>query len=163
MKLVPMTESEFNFWLPRSRRSYAADKMKANGLAQDEADKVAAEGFNQMLSQGINSKNNFLYSAKDAQQNILGFIWFCVLSIEGHRRAYICDVIIEEQYRGKGYGRQVMMLVEQEIKKQGLNRVGLHVFGFNERAIKLYKSMGYLTTDIEMEKTLPNSRINDSQ
>ncbi|MNT97471.1 putative N-acetyltransferase YycN [compost metagenome] len=73
---------------------------------------------------------------------------------ESDRRAWIADIVVEEEYRGKGYGRRVMLLLEQEVKAMGLNKIGLHVFGFNESAIKLYQSMGYLATDLMMEKVL---------
>jgi ribosomal protein S18 acetylase RimI-like enzyme len=154
MKIKLMSETEYNIWAPRSRASYAADKMRANSLTQEEAEKTAQDDFNRLLPDGRNSKDNFLFSAKDECGNILGFIWFCVRGAEGNRRAFICDVIIEEQHRGKGYGKQMMLLVEQEAKKEGLNRIGLHVFGFNDTAIRLYQSLGYATTDLVMEKSL---------
>lgn len=47
-----------------------------------------------------------------------------------------------------------MSLIEQEVTKQGLNRIGLHVFGYNKTAINLYQSLGYETTDLMMEKEL---------
>ncbi|MGZ3771140.1 MAG: GNAT family N-acetyltransferase [Bdellovibrio sp.] len=154
MKINLMSETEYNIWLHRSRASYAADKMKANGFTQEEAEQIARDDFNRLLPDGYNSKDNFLYSAKDEKENILGFIWFCIRGAEGNKRAFICDVVIEEQYRGKGYGKQMMLLMEQEAKKKGSNRIGLHVFGFNETAIRLYQSLGYATTDLVMEKNL---------
>lgn len=154
MKLYAMSESEYALWAPRSRLSYAADKMRANGLTRSEAEKIATDDFNRLLPEGLGSKNHFLYSAKDESQNVIGFIWFCVLGADANRRAYIYDVIIEEAYRGQGYGKKMMTLVEKEIQALGIQRVGLHVFGYNETAIRLYSSLGYATTDLVMEKTL---------
>ncbi|MGZ3744306.1 MAG: GNAT family N-acetyltransferase [Pseudobdellovibrionaceae bacterium] len=154
MKIHLMSETEYNIWAPRSRASYAVDKMKANCLTQEEAEKTARDDFNRLLPDGRNSKDNFLFTAKDESKNILGFIWFCIRGAEGNKRAFICDVIIEEQHRGKGYGKQMMLLVEKEARKKGLNRIGLHVFGFNNTAIRLYQSLGYATTDLVMEKNL---------
>jgi ribosomal protein S18 acetylase RimI-like enzyme len=154
MKLTPMSEKEYAFWSVRSRQGYADDKMKANSLTREEADKIAADDFKRLLPDGQTSKDNYLFTAHDETKNVLGYIWFIIRGAENNRKAFICDVVIEDEYRGKGYGTQIMELVETEVKKLGLNRIGLHVFGFNETAINLYKKLGYLTTDLVMEKTL---------
>jgi ribosomal protein S18 acetylase RimI-like enzyme len=154
MKLSSMTEEEYKRWAPRSRQSYAQDKMKANGLTLGEAEKIAEQDFLRILPEGLNSKDNFLFTAKNEEDTILGFVWYCLRGMEDNRRAFICDILVVEQFRGQGYGRQMMEQVEQEARKQGLKRVGLHVFGFNAAAIKLYQSLGYLTTDLVMEKSL---------
>jgi len=154
LQLVRMTESEYNIWAPRSRAGYAADKIKANGLSKIEAEKNASEAFERILPQGFHSPDNFLFSAKDENQNILGFIWFCIRGSEPDKRAFVCDVLIEEKYRGQGHGKQMMRLMELEARKLGLTRIGLHVFGFNAVAIGLYRSLGYATTDLQMEKDL---------
>ncbi len=154
MKLTPMTETEYNIWAPRSRRDYAADKMKANSLTQQEADKIAADDFARLLPEGLNSKDNYLFGVKDETLQNVGFIWFRVQGALDNRKAFICDIIIEKQFRGRGYGKKTMQLIEHEVQKLGLSRIGLHVFGFNKVAIGLYESLGYLTTDLVMEKTL---------
>lgn len=153
MLISKMSDSDYEFWSKRSRASYAEDKAKANGFTKAEAQEIADESFRKLLPDGLNSKNNFLYSARDNDQRV-GFIWFSVRGSEGNKRAFICDIIVEEPYRGKGYGKQLMLYMEQEAKKLGLNRIGLHVFDFNETAIRLYQSLGYKTTDLVMEKDI---------
>lgn len=154
MKLHPMTDSEYEFWSARSQANYATDKMKANSLTRADAEAIAAADFKRNLPDGLLSKNSFLYTAKDAEGNRLGFIWFTIRGGSGNQYAYICDVIIEEPHRGRGLGKQLMRLIEDKVKEQGLSRIGLHVFGFNEPAIRVYQSLGYLTTDLVMEKRL---------
>lgn len=149
-----MTEVEYNHWAPRSRASYAADKIKANGLTRVEAERIANEDFSRLLPDGLQTKDNFLFTGRDENDNVLGYIWFCIRGEEGNKRAFICDVIVEEQYRGKGYGKKMMVLAEKEAKKKGINRIALHVFRFNEPAIRLYQSIGYKITDLMMDKAL---------
>ena len=154
MKITPMSEAEYNVWAPRSREGYAADKMKANGLTKEEAGKIAEADFARLLPDGLKSPDNFLFTIKDEKQNIAGFCWFVVRGAENNRRAFVCDIVVEEAYRGKGCGKQMMRHMEGEAKSMGLKRIGLHVFGFNEIAIGLYESLGYETTDLVMEKSL---------
>lgn len=71
--------------------------------------------------------------------------------------------------RGKGIGYESICYLEKEIKDQGLVRIELGVFEFNNQAYKLYRQMGYqeiaripdftywndqMWSDIRMEKIL---------
>lgn len=83
--------------------------------------------------------------------------------------AWVGITIGEASARGKGVGALAMQFLEEEIQKEGFNRIELGVFEFNEPAQKLYKKMGYteigripeftfwqgkMWTDIRMEKVL---------
>lgn len=153
MRLHPLTEPEYQFWKARSHAAYALDKMRANGFTREEADKIAAESFQRLLPQGLQTPHHYLFSAKDGD-TLLGFVWFQASGAENNRRAFVLDVIVEEAHRGKGHGKALMRLAEEEASKLGLRRIGLHVFGHNEPAIRLYRSLGYDVTDLVMEKGL---------
>ncbi len=106
-----MTEAEYSMWAPRSRREYAADKMKANSLSQQEADKIAEDSFKTLLPEGLKSKDNFLYSVKNENQENIGFIWFMIRGNADNRRAFVCDIVIEEPYHGQGFCKKTMQLL----------------------------------------------------
>lgn len=57
--------------------------------------------------------------------------------------AWVGLVIGEEEFRGKGIGKEVMEFLEYESKQLGATRIELGVFEFNKRAVRLYESMGY--------------------
>jgi RimJ/RimL family protein N-acetyltransferase len=57
--------------------------------------------------------------------------------------AWIGIVIGEEIARGKGIGQLALRYLEEQIRLQGLTRIELGVFEFNEPAIRLYKRSGY--------------------
>ena len=58
--------------------------------------------------------------------------------------AWIGIGIGEESARGKGIGFLAMQYLEEQIKRQGLQRIELGVFEFNTKAIKLYQKLGYI-------------------
>lgn len=91
---------------------------------------------------------------KSSADVVVGYLWFSIRGAQENRKAFICDVIVEEAQRGRGFGRKAMLLAEQEVKSLGLNEIGLHVFGVNAPAIALYESLGYKTTNLVMAKTL---------
>ncbi|WEG10899.1 GNAT family N-acetyltransferase [Pullulanibacillus sp. KACC 23026] len=89
--------------------------------------------------------------------------------------AWIGITIGEPVGRGKGVGYKAIQFLENEIKKQGLNRIELGVFEFNQTAHKLYSKMGYkeigridqftywqgkMWTDIRMEKYFGSANNN---
>ncbi|WP_164667277.1 GNAT family N-acetyltransferase [Virgibacillus doumboii] len=83
--------------------------------------------------------------------------------------AWIGITIGEPVGRGQGIGMKAMNFLEQEIKKQGIKRIELGVFEFNNQAYRLYQKLGYkdighiddftywqgrMWADIRMEKYL---------
>jgi ribosomal protein S18 acetylase RimI-like enzyme len=70
------------------------------------------------------------------------------------RSLWIYDVHVQERYRGRGYGKEAMLLAETEGRRRGFDRIGLNVFGGNEVARSLYRSLGYTESAVIMRKHL---------
>ena len=61
-----------------------------------------------------------------------------------NRHAELAIVIGNKDYWSKGYGTEIMKkLLEWGFEGLNLNRLYLHVFSFNKRAIGLYEKMGF--------------------
>lgn len=50
---------------------------------------------------------------------------------------------VAPSHRNRGIGTRLMLAAEEFAKKHGIRRLELEVFGKNERAIKLFKRLGY--------------------
>jgi RimJ/RimL family protein N-acetyltransferase len=50
---------------------------------------------------------------------------------------------IDENYWGKGYGKQVLIILESKVRKLNYRKLSLWVFKDNLRAINLYRNAGY--------------------
>jgi ribosomal protein S18 acetylase RimI-like enzyme len=70
------------------------------------------------------------------------------------QKAFIFDFIIDEAFRGKGYGKQALAALDEKLISMNVDSVGLHVFGHNIVAQELYKKSGYEITNINMRKVL---------
>ena len=75
--------------------------------------------------------------------------------------AYIARLMVDARHQAKGYGRQAMRLVIEDLKKQeGLERVLIGVVPPNTIARKFYEKLGFVDTgmmhdgDILMEMML---------
>ena len=69
----------------------------------------------------------------------------------------IHELVVREEYKGRGIGKKLMERAEQYLKSKGHNKIGLWVGENNARAIKFYEALGYKKRDkfgkwLRMEK-----------
>lgn len=155
--LEPMRETQFQSYLETAVDDYAQAHLKSGDCAPEDALRLAQKDYQQLLPNGLQSKNNFLFSIHDdalGENEIIGMVWFAVKADRVVRSAFIYDLKICEGLRRKGYGRKVMERVEELVQELGIDAVGLHVMGYNLAARALYENMGYQITGIGMIKTL---------
>jgi ribosomal protein S18 acetylase RimI-like enzyme len=150
--LLHMTQTEFDAFLERSIPEYATDHVRAGNWTEAESLERSRKEFEALLPDGLNSKDNFLYTLHDDDKAV-GMIW---MKIRDHssKSGFIYEVFIDEQFRGKGYGKSIMLLLEEKSRELGLKLLALHVFGSNHVARKLYETIGYEITNINMSKAL---------
>ncbi|WP_223292378.1 GNAT family N-acetyltransferase [Salipaludibacillus neizhouensis] len=61
-----------------------------------------------------------------------------------HRNTEILIMIGEKDYWGKGYGKEAFqLLLDYVFIELNLHRVGLKVFSFNEKAIRMYGKLDF--------------------
>jgi RimJ/RimL family protein N-acetyltransferase len=62
-----------------------------------------------------------------------------------NRTAWVHGVMLDPGFRGKGFGeRAVRLLTRHLVRDLGFHRVQLEVYGFNERAQRLFERAGYV-------------------
>jgi len=144
--LEPMTETQFQSYLDTAVEDYAQAHLKSGDCAPEDALRLAQKDYHELLPNGLQSKNHFLFSIHDdapGTNEIIGMVWFAVKAERVVRSAFIYDLSICENLRRKGYGRKVMERVENLVQEMGIDTVGLHVFGHNHAARTLYEKMCY--------------------
>lgn len=92
-----------------------------------------------MLLAGL--KNKEIDVAIDKNGNCLGFIWYERYGAFGIH-TYLHIIAVKESYRGKGIGRNLIDQFEKATFKKD-SMIFLMVADFNEKAKKLYESIGY--------------------
>jgi ribosomal protein S18 acetylase RimI-like enzyme len=68
--------------------------------------------------------------------------------------AWIYDIEMSPEHRGRGFGRALLAAAEQEAARRGANSIGLNVFGTNMTARALYESADYGVATMQFKKTL---------
>ncbi len=85
----------------------------------------------------------------------MGWLWLALQHPRGDPGVgFIYNIVVDESFRGRGYGREAMQLAEEEAKRRGLHALALNVFGHNRIAWDLYLSLGYRETSVRMKKDL---------
>ncbi|MBW4081727.1 GNAT family N-acetyltransferase [Paenibacillus sp. S150] len=150
-----MDEFTFQFFLSQSTRDYAEDKIKAGVWDSETAMRLSQDEMTRFLPNGLYTEGAYLFSIVEEETDTqAGYIWFNVSEGRQGREAFIYDFYVFEPFQSKGYGTGALQALDEEARKMKVTRIGLHVFGQNNRAFELYKKMGFLVTDITMSKEL---------
>jgi GNAT superfamily N-acetyltransferase len=153
VQLRPLRPDEFEEWGQFGRREYAADMVANAGMTPVRARDKAEHDFLTALPQGLDTPGHWIFSV-EADGRRVGRLWFAERVMDGRTSAFLYDVYIYEDERGRGYGREAMQAFEHEAARRGLHHLALNVFGGNERARTLYRSMGYAEQAVQMGKTV---------
>jgi ribosomal protein S18 acetylase RimI-like enzyme len=76
-------------------------------------------------------------------KEIEGKITGCGYGIIENNFVGIFDIIVKENERGKGYGKEIVKTILSEAGKQGIKKSYLQVVNNNTIAKKLYRELGY--------------------
>ncbi|TCS93676.1 GNAT family N-acetyltransferase [Hazenella coriacea] len=150
VKLVPMTEQDFLAYEEKSIQTYAENKIKAGNWSKETAMELSQESFRNLLPQQTQTPGQYLFNIMSDQEEVVGHLWFAVKK----DTAFLYHILIFEEFQGRGFGKQAMAALEEKVKEFQVTKISLHAFGFNERAISLYKKIGYEITNVNMSKSL---------
>ncbi|MFG2037029.1 GNAT family N-acetyltransferase [Dactylosporangium sp. NPDC048998] len=152
LTLRPMTQAELDALLPVRNREYAEEEVRAGRDHPDTVHANVEAMMARLLPDGVGTAGHLMF-AGEADGVVVGHIWLALP--DGKRpQAWVYDIHVDAAHRGEGYGRALMLAAEEELKARGVTRLGLNVFGPNTVARRLYESLGYEPTALQMSKEL---------
>lgn len=164
VRLRPLREDELPAYVEHGRAGYARDMIENAGIPRERAERKAEEDWSKMLPDGVATAGHYLFAVEEiATGERVGDLWFAERDTQFEGRvAFVYSVEIDERFRGRGFGRQAMVLLEDEVHARGLTRISLNVFGGNEVARSLYRSLGYAESAVSMAKGLSSEPSSSS-
>ncbi len=154
VRVRPMTGTEYDRWRAAEIAGYAAEMVGSGMLDPEAARRRAEEQHAEFLPQGRGTEGVHLLTVLDDRGRPAGSLW-----VGPHPRkagaGFVYDVVVDEDRRGEGLGRAAMLAAEAIARDEGWSELGLNVFGPNERARRLYESLGYRVVTTAMAKPLP--------
>ncbi|MFC0504300.1 GNAT family N-acetyltransferase [Micromonospora costi] len=165
--LTPMTAEELEPLLGPLQRSYAEELVRHRGVSAAEALDRAAVPIRELLPAGAATEGVLLRTAR-VDGEAVGWIWVTLPGAAGATdappgsgRAWIHNIEVYPEHRGRGYARRMIQLVEAELARLGVPELGLNVFGSNTVAIRLYESLGFRVTAQQMAKPVAAEPASD--
>lgn len=156
VRLRPLRDDEFADFIGRGNSSYAHGMVEHAGLTPEQAKKKADNDWANLMPKGRPATGHYVFAIEDDESSErVGDLWFAERTNDFDSTvAFVYSIEIYEPFRGRGYGKQGMLALEEEVRKLGLGHIALNVFGGNDVARSLYRSLGYAETAVWMRKAL---------
>ena len=120
------------------------------GLAEYEHLSHEVVATEELLTDALFSENKVVYcKLAFAGETPVGFaLYFYNFStFLGRKGIYLEDLFVDPNYRGKGYGKALLVSLAKQAVEEGCGRVEWSVLDWNEPSINFYKSLGALPMD----------------
>ena len=130
--------------------SYYQDLLDA-GSTPDDAQRNVARNKEMLFNGDDPVEGQYIFNVLDGD-TVIGVLWIADKLDPVAKDWYIYDIVVDEAFRGKGYGRLTMQAAEEYVTSHGGKRLGLNVFGPNTVARSLYESMDYKVLAVGMYK-----------
>jgi ribosomal protein S18 acetylase RimI-like enzyme len=151
----PLRDDEYDGWVRVSRERYAQDMVENGGFSPAAAREKSEKDFSLTLPEGLATPGQYVFAIEGPEEEVVGHVWLADRQTRDEGRvAFVYEIRIDEEQRGRGYGRAAMLLLEDEARSLGLDRLELNVFGGNDVARGLYRSLGYEERAVTMGKKL---------
>lgn len=86
---------------------------------------------------------NFKTLVVKEDNSIIGFIDVCI-----EEESYLSLMIIHNEYRGRGYGKEIYHALEQYLEKMNSKRIRIDVvYNYNEKVLQFWGNRGFKETE----------------
>jgi GNAT superfamily N-acetyltransferase len=155
VRLRPVRDDELPEFIRKAREGYAEQIEQHAYTPAKEAREKAERDLAALLPDGRVPEGHYAFIVEDESTGeAVGRLWFAERARGEETVAWIYEISIDEHARGRGFGRRAMLLLEDEARGRGWPAIALNVFGGNEAARSLYRSLGYLEVSVWMSKEL---------
>lgn len=153
--LEPMSLEDYTLWKQRVIEDYADSEVRVGNAGVEDASTQSELEFYKLFPYGLNTDDCHFYRVVDEEsKQDVGMLCFKIRRLEND--VFLCDIRMNAEHRGKGYGKQTLAVLEELAKEMGISKISLHVFGDNEVALKLYRLFGFTATNVMMSKVVEN-------
>jgi ribosomal protein S18 acetylase RimI-like enzyme len=152
LTLKHKSQESLEAWLPGMWADYLQHRLDAGSSLEESQQNV--ERLQKILfHENTPAPGQHVMDVFDGD-SIVGTLWLSQQQEGTSSEWFVYDVVVDEPFRGRGYGRSTMQAAETFVEERGGTRLGLNVFGNNVVARSLYESMDYMTVSINMAKEL---------
>ena len=149
-------DDDLNYFLAMQFESAKENRVIDLSKPEDELKQAHRAELLQFIE---GKQNNVILIATNMDEERVGYIWiaergYCDPWDFENFSAWIYDVRVAPAWRGHGLGKRLVLQAEQAAQRKGFERIGLHVFAFNEVARRIYDSVGYQVVNRHFKKQI---------
>lgn len=134
MQLQEMTDKEFTYYSKFSYENYIKDYAFYS--------KISIEKAREKTGNGIIKRTDYdLWYLAQVEAQIIGYFW--IQTYPSQKDSFGFDIFINEEHRGKGYGRELIKQGKELLNSKGISKLRISVFKDNYIAKSLYDSLGF--------------------
>ena len=105
------------------------------------------------LIEHVSNDSAMVYGVFDSD-DLIGYVWAYEHPFREEVRIYVNEIYVDEAYRNRGIGKQLLSAVENQVKERGYGALYIHAEGNNDDAIRLYQNEGYVVERVQLRKAL---------
>jgi ribosomal protein S18 acetylase RimI-like enzyme len=139
-------------FMDHARSRFVADLIRSGERPVD-AQRTAAAIEQRTFPDGPIAAGHLLFDVM-SDDVVAGHVWLAGPEGDDSTAWFLWDIELEPAFRGRGVGRMVMEVLEEEVRRRGGREIVLSVFGWNTVARRLYEALGYEVDSLRMRKSL---------
>jgi ribosomal protein S18 acetylase RimI-like enzyme len=153
--LRDMCEQEYPMYCEYFIDDYSRELSKNYGHSKALAIDIAKKDLDRSFPNGLAGNEHSLLCI-DAEMGgkirHVGYLWHSVNVAD--KSTFIYDFYVSVEYQGLGIGKEAMSVLEKQLHAKGITQIKLRVAYHNERALKLYKEVGFVVTGFNLSKNI---------
>ena len=114
----------------------------------------------QRIKNVLSQSNQIIFVAEHENQ-LIGFLGAYGGNFQRNRHSVYIVIGILQAYTGQGIGKQFFKMVDEWATNHNIHRLELTVMAHNERAVRLYKKMGYKIEGVKQDSLWVNGKYID--
>jgi ribosomal protein S18 acetylase RimI-like enzyme len=143
-----MLPQEYAGYLAYFLPDYALEITANYDLSPTDALAQAKQEIATDLPDGVDTDGQVLLSILDRDEGLVGYLWY--KPDLPTKSAFIYDFHILPGLQGKGLGKAALKALDALLLAQGITQIGLRVAADNVRAQRLYRTVGFRVTGVNM-------------
>jgi ribosomal protein S18 acetylase RimI-like enzyme len=153
--LTPMNAEQYASFEDRLIAEFADDLVREGLWSPEGALAESARQTAEELPDGPATEGQLFFVAHvDGIREPVGTLWLEVRQRSRGPHVFVMELHVEPSHRRHGLGAAMMRAAEDVARSVGAESIGLHVFGSNDAARSLYRSLGYREAEVLLAKPL---------
>ncbi|HAK44940.1 MAG TPA: GNAT family N-acetyltransferase [Spirochaeta sp.] len=156
--LREMRQEEYPAYCEYFIEDYSQEIAQNYGHSMEVAVDLAQKDLQSSFPDGLESTEHSLLCIDaeiEGQLCLIGYLWHSINLKD--KSTFIYDFYISAGYRGNGFGKQAIAVLESQLSLTDIHQIKLRVAYSNQRALKLYQDVGFLITGLNMSKNISGS------